>query len=479
MRFAALVFSVSAFGCALFACLPVHAQITCLNSHLTPSPGAGFDGDCKSVQTALKKYLLDSGYSESSAAGIMGNIEGESSYNPKLIENGKVVDDDFRAYTNGVRSSLLIKGTSNRGFGLAQWTTDGRLKNLQAYADSLSKPITSLEAQFGYLVKELNEAYKMKPEKLNAMSMEEVTWIVLRDFETPYSVACTAKPDNKCTNTVYPRHKTLTEILSSPDSYKMAVSSYKKRLSYAKAAYNMDISDCDGSDTEDEDGPYTPGSPSTPGDDPSTPPVSTGTSGALGKQSASGYYAQCKASYSGNSWRKDGSNICDSGCSLVSVANAAKYLGVSPNNPGDLAGWTQSRINNANDTGWGGSVSKLISYLNLKWNGSYLWSSYSTSTSTKVAKIRQTLASGGVVIVGGDRKNVDNTINCENSANKTAGLCVFSKNGHFVTIIGITADDKLIVANPANGRNGSNTSDKLPADNVLKFSNKAIAVYKR
>lgn len=49
-----------------------------------PSPGAGFDGDCKSVQTALKKYLLDSGYSESSAAGIMGNIKGESSYNPKV-----------------------------------------------------------------------------------------------------------------------------------------------------------------------------------------------------------------------------------------------------------------------------------------------------------------------------------------------------------------------------------------------------------
>ena len=56
MRFAALVFSVSAFGCALSAYSPVHAQITCLNSHLTPSPGAGFDGDCKSVQTALKAY---------------------------------------------------------------------------------------------------------------------------------------------------------------------------------------------------------------------------------------------------------------------------------------------------------------------------------------------------------------------------------------------------------------------------------------
>ena len=482
------------FGVVFSAC--AFAEITCLTPQITHVDDPTLDTDCNSTPSKLKKYLLDSGYNETSTAGIMGNIRGESRYRTKLIEGGAVVDDDFRAFTNGNRNRQLYRikedGTrKNKGFGLAQWTTDGRLKNLQNYADSISQPITTVETQAAFLVKELNEKFNMSPDVLNAMTIEEVTWIILRDFETPMSVACTHKGNEDCTNNKYPRHKSLTEVLADPNNYKMAIKSYSARLEYARAAYVFAITDCGTGETPSDPGtPTTPSDPSEPYDptpetpgtgedtDPGTP---TATTGALGKQSSSGFYAQ--GNFRGVVWRKNGADISSSGCSLIAVANSAKYRGVTPNDPKQLASWSKGVISGESDTGWNGSVSKTISHLGMRWGGgSYLWSDYRTSTSTKIAKIRQTLAAGGVIIAGGDRNKSSNpnrqSIDCTSSSNKNAGLCVFSNNGHFIAIIGITADDKLIVANAANGRNGTSTNDKLNADNVLKFSNKAIAVYK-
>ena len=49
------------------------------------------------------------------------------------------------------------------------------------------------------------------------------------------------------------------------------------------------------------------------------------------------------------------------------------------------------------------------------------------------------------------------------------------ENGHFVAIVGITADDKLVIANPARGNGRGNVFN---ADTVLRYSNKAISVSK-
>ena len=146
---------------------------------------------------------------------------------------------------------------------------------------------------------------------------------------------------------------------------------------------------------------------------------------------------------------------------MIAVANAARYLGKTPNDPNNLASYSKGQISGSGETGWGSSnksIEVLLNYTGLKSNG-YLWTSYSTSTADKVSKIRQTLANGGVVIAGGDRKNGPNKlVSC---TDKNSGKCVFSYNGHFVAIVGITSDNKLVVA-----------------ENVLKFSNKAIGVRK-
>ena len=98
----------------------------------------------------------------------------------------------------------------------------------------------------------------------------------------------------------------------------------------------------------------------------------------------------------------------------------------------------------------------------------------STDTSKKISEIRSTLASGGVVIAGGDRKETkgDNVF-CSRDNHIANGDCVFTPGGHWVAIIGITADDKLVIANPGQS-NGDNWI--FPASTVLKYSNTAYRV---
>ena len=59
------------------------------------------------------------------------------------------------------------------------------------------------------------------------------------------------------------------------------------------------------------------------------------------------------------------------------------------------------------------------------------------------------------------------------SSDKSSGKCVFSYNGHFAVIVGITSSGKVVVGNPASA---NDRTWIFPMDEVLKVSNKAKAV---
>lgn len=71
-------------------------------------------------------FLKSKGIDDIHAAAIMGNIEGESNFNPDLIEVG-----------------------SGAGYGLCQWT-GGRRTQLNAYAASVGKPASDLGVQLDF-----------------------------------------------------------------------------------------------------------------------------------------------------------------------------------------------------------------------------------------------------------------------------------------------------------------------------------------
>ena len=446
--------------------------------------------ECGSTKTSLKKYLMDAGYTEDATSGILGNLMQESGVSIYSIEDNSVkpITTSFVAY-----DLANDKKTFRGGFGIAQWDYKTRVKALQVYANNYANGVVvSEKAQFGYLVQELSRS--LSPSVLNGKSVEEVTWIIHRSFENPYSVRCTesspcksysftCEPGYPCRYTgltnrsgkrqiaywnsvnTHNAKTSYSDVVNNKTSYWAAWLSLDKRIGYARQAKNISTASC----TSGESGGDS-GDPQTPSGDADPDDSGTISSGAIGASSSDGFYRQDQ--YGSTVWRGDGSTILDSGCSLIAVANSMKVLGVGGNSPISLASYTKDVISGPSQTGWGSSsksIDKLLSHYNLTQRT--LWSSYSTSTNTKIQAIRAALASGKAIIAGGDRRSSG----MQNCPDTSSGVCVFSYNGHFVAIVGITADDKLVIANPARGNGRGNVFN---ADTVLRYSNKAISVSK-
>ncbi len=436
--------------------------------------------ECGSTASNLKIYLKEQGYSDNAICGIMGNIKNESGFVLGRIQGkspSEAVGEDFRAYTNGVRNPDLIRNGSNLGFGLAQWTSSGRLKNLQNYADSIGKGIATFDAQGPFLVNELTNSYNMGTSRMNSMSLEEATFVVYRNFEIPKSSFCVGEKccsqsqisNGKCngTNTNQERPPTnYSSFIANKSKYQMAYKAFQGRVRSAEYVRDsVPTTNCTQTGGSEEGGSGE-GSGGEGDDGEGGGGQVTGGEGALGKQSTNGMVGQFDSGIKNVVWRTDGSTIGSSGCSLISVVNANNALGRSSLTPSTLAGWSKSNIGSAN---WD-NLKKMARYIGLS-TSDWLWSSKSTAESVKIQKIRDTLASGGVIIAGGDRSGTDSSFCTSSRIN--SGECVFSSGGHFVTIIGITADNKLVIANPAKA---NNRTWIFPASTVLKYSNKAIKV---
>lgn len=119
--------------------------------------------------------LLDAGYSEIAAAGVMGNIYGESGFDPAAIEGG-----------------------SGEGHGLCQWSF-GRKEQLFAFAASRGVDWTDEDLQIEFLLAELTpgggadghanyqfSGYESEKNKWeNASNIEDATTAFCAGFERP------------------------------------------------------------------------------------------------------------------------------------------------------------------------------------------------------------------------------------------------------------------------------------------------------
>lgn len=450
--------------------------------------------DCGDIKSTLKRYLLDAGYDNNAAAGIMGNIEHESGYSPKKLNGGTLVGDDFRLYINGERNRERYIDGRWRAFGLAQWLGSRIETKLQEHADSLGVGVTTLKAQATFLVKQLStdlfgNYYKQATglDKFNGRTLQETTWIIYKHVEAPGSATCEGQ-SACCTQSainngtcVYnakrpPGWGGVSTLIAHKEDYAAAYKSFYSRYQKAQRAAAIDVSNCHiGSDsTSDDQEQPTSGTdpyqvPTTPSGGDTQPTTTGGTNGALGAQNVNGMVGQYDNDIKNVVWRTTGSTVSESGCSLVSVVNAARALGRPESSVSirSVASWSKQHIVNPNWT----NLFRMADQVNLS-RSSWLWSSKSVSDSVKIQKIRDTLASGGVVIAGGDRSGTDPRSFCT-TARKASGECVFSAGGHFVTFIGITADNKLVIANPAKA---NDRTWIFPASGVLKYSNKAIMV---
>jgi len=178
-------------------------------------------------KTALN-YLIQKGYSKTSAAAIVGNLIAESGVVPNKKEGGELINDTSWRLTDWEKFG-------SRGFGIAQWTSSGRQTSLQNFADTNALPVISMEAQLGYLFDELQREVRgtgSSVTNMNASSLEEATFFMYRHFETPRSSFCTTNDKAGCYNNYAP--KTYAELSETETS--SAYSAFMNRLKYARSA---------------------------------------------------------------------------------------------------------------------------------------------------------------------------------------------------------------------------------------------------
>lgn len=139
-------------------------------------------------------FLKAEGFNDYGAAGLMGNLDAESSLRSNNLQDTYsrkfgLTDIQYTAavdngtYTNFVRDEA--------GYGLAQWTYWSRKQNLLNYAKSKNKSIGDLEMQLGFLCRELRENYTNSVYNVlkSATSVQQASDAVLMNFERPYNAA--------------------------------------------------------------------------------------------------------------------------------------------------------------------------------------------------------------------------------------------------------------------------------------------------
>lgn len=133
--------------------------------------------------------LIAAGLTQAGAAGLLGNLWTESGLNPQNLQNSyeKKLGMTDAQYTAAVDSGAY-EGfvTDGAGYGLAQWTHPSRKAALLAYARSWGESVGDLEAQVGYLLRELQTMFKPLWDKLcSTAGVREASDCVLLKFERP------------------------------------------------------------------------------------------------------------------------------------------------------------------------------------------------------------------------------------------------------------------------------------------------------
>ena len=139
----------------------------------------------------VPKYIWDFLYekigNKYGVAGLMGNLKAESGLKSTNVQNSFEKKSGYTddTYTKAVDDGTYKKFAVDRvGYGIAQWTSDGRKRAL--YNSRGNRSIGSLPMQLEFLWKELNTSYNGVLKVLKtAKSVKEASDIVLTKFEIP------------------------------------------------------------------------------------------------------------------------------------------------------------------------------------------------------------------------------------------------------------------------------------------------------
>ncbi len=119
----------------------------------------------------ILRYYIGKGLTLEQAAGIAGNYQQESSFDPRMIQGGTIANDEY----------LPVNGV---GFGIAQWTFTGRQSVLVNLAKSSNRKVMDLSLQLDLSWQELSISHPNWLSNLQkATTPESAAYVFHRDFE--------------------------------------------------------------------------------------------------------------------------------------------------------------------------------------------------------------------------------------------------------------------------------------------------------
>ena len=106
----------------------------------------------------IYNYLVMKGLSPHQAAGVMGNLQAESGFEPGRVQYGGTNSRGERSVAgqpSSIDGTMRIDGRT--GYGIAQWTSQGRQQGLHDFAVSRGTSDGDLATQLDWLYKEATE----------------------------------------------------------------------------------------------------------------------------------------------------------------------------------------------------------------------------------------------------------------------------------------------------------------------------------
>lgn len=142
-------------------------------------------------KSSIWARLKAKGFSDYACAAIMGNMQQESAFNPKNVEDRSgIPDEQYTAMVdNGSysRHDFIYDGGKAYGYGLCQWTYFSRKAGLYDFANNRGVSIADEQMQIDWMWEEMHQSkYRSVLDTLiSDASMYEMTRKYMVTFENP------------------------------------------------------------------------------------------------------------------------------------------------------------------------------------------------------------------------------------------------------------------------------------------------------
>lgn len=142
-------------------------------------------------KSRIWEFFKEKGFTECGIAGLMGNIQAESSFKANNLQSTgntglRLSDEEYTEKVNSGEYSRDNFRKDGHGYGLVQWTYHTRKAALYDYAKKASKSIGDLEMQLVFMYNELKEYADVFKVLKTATTVKEASDIVMLKYERPY-----------------------------------------------------------------------------------------------------------------------------------------------------------------------------------------------------------------------------------------------------------------------------------------------------